>query len=568
MNGKISALYKVGVYCVMTLVATIIIGLITLIPTPAHASWEHHVDNLNFYGVGNGGSANYSGGVAADHWITYGSGNVFLYGRQFDFSSAECADVASGHPSLCGCGWPKGTAYGLPCSSNTRNWGGWALVYAYEGEGRPRGLSNDSYWPLQDVLAHIDNYWNYYDVTNYVDILVYGELGDDPTYDITWETPYNLYNYYQNSKTLTYQRTTPLGAKSDNKLVKGTVWRVYKQEHWAVNIQGGTSHDPNADTYWAQEINRFSQNIVYTSNPVNLTDEVYTPLNINRGGYWDSKVTGDDRYITSSDEREWSINFNNTTNVGKIDGYATNSQDITDNSLIEGLDTNTDIPFKLEFNNACLGLDASKNWANKPPLDPSAQTTDEWKYMNAGESYAKGYNGNIPAGDDRYRYSTQLNGAVQDLGDQHLTSLYSYDDKEEFVTGTDYIYELPDNYSSNYNNIFGVRAISGGSFKTANNYSKKYPYCWVASWAQGRFYEYGIHYEGTITINGISAPGAGGGYKGIITGQQAQSGNAFSLYTDSMTHRGLYLDYDASNGETPVVVGKWIVKTLAGSATR
>lgn len=553
--------------------------------------WNPNVGT--FSGAKGNGWLGIGGGCPHCNGGTFGCSGSFKLGNyNYSVSKCSCAEVEIGNECHDCYSFPFGEfAYnfrarsggqgntdnqciGLNYNSSSSWWGAGYCSYMYgpwSGAYYGGGCGSTANHGFQSLYIWVSNPERDVPEDHDHEVLVYSDGGDAGIIDIRNDSPAGLEQLFKTDHySERYERTTPQllptgqEALTDDITVHGVVWNIHQHivHYTNMGIEWNTTYE-----YSYTVTKDFTQKINYTANPPVLTNQVWTPLNLNRGGYWGSKVTGDARYVTSADESEWGINYpSNTTNMGKVNGYATNSQGISDNSFIEGLDINSDIPLQLEFNNDSFGLDPEMEWENEPPK----YAWDDL-VMRGETAYAKGYNGHWGPHDDRYRFGTTIWGGVQDIGSNKLTSLYSYDPNEEFITGTQWALDLGKDYHSRktFSHTFGVRAISSGVFKTANfnKENTNYPYAWVVTWNQGKFYEYGIHYQGDITIDGVTNPVAGTGPYGIVTGQIYNSSPWLLITTGEENCRGLYISTAYSTGETPVMVGKWRIKTLAGSAT-
>lgn len=285
-----------------------------------------------------------------------------------------------------------------------------------------------------------------------------------------------------------------------------------------------------------------SNTIKYDGDKPQNGQHKFTPLNLNRNGY----AQNGDGGLT-----------NDYLNGHKIEATTNNQRGITNNENIESLDINNDMDFSFKFSNNTLGLPSQHDWVTKP----KALTNDSWELVNG--SYANGRVGDkgclgtngMPGGSvGYYRFNTKF-----------IASINTANNKTSALVDPDGIEKVDNELFTKTNSYSGsdwiARFVYNGEYTTdQDSRASVWKQWWVDTYTQERYFEYGVEYKGTITINdGYSVPTLVSN-----TNSPKVSQNKYAFTSDGLTQRGLYVGKVSTNYTQPVLYGHWYVKTLAG----
>lgn len=361
----------------------------------------------------------------------------------------------------------------------------------------------------------------------------------DGGYNLPGDTQEALKYLFENGKTEdTYEHTTAAGDTSESHTVKVRTAVVYKIETWNENTNTHEVRDYNV-SYRLGQVTDYKKTIKYTTQTPTITQDKYTPFNLNRNGY----ATSAD---ISSDYANASL---------KLDGTVDNNQNITDGSALNALDNNSDTKFTFKFNNSVFGLSALYDWNSQP----AALANGTYELVNHSLGYA---NGKVSSNsDEAYRYNLKL---YMSLSTNRKNSSIS---SSSLLFGSD---EITSDSSM-------VKSATGGSTFTGGDFSSRFTYAdtyttdngvsgskfgnwWITTYDEAKLYEYGTHYSGKITAqDGIYDPDS----IDYGTGSSDGSNYKITINTDNK-QRGLYVGETIASFEQPVLIGTWNVKTLAG----
>lgn len=284
-----------------------------------------------------------------------------------------------------------------------------------------------------------------------------------------------------------------------------------------------------------------SQTIKYDGSKPQNGQHKFAPLNLNRNGY----AQNGDGGIT-----------NDYLNGHKIDASTDNYRNITDNKDLETIDINNDFEFAFNFKNDVLGLPSEHDWKTIPkPL-----VNDTWEAVNGsyangriGDKNCLGENGMPDGSVGYYRYNILFNASINQKNNKTASLVLG---SEEKVDNDSFSKEAPFRGGD-----WSARFIYNGDFTTdQHSQVNAWKNWWVDTYTQDRFFEYGVEYKGTITINnGYSTPTL---VSNTTSPQVTQNGYAFT--SDGLTQRGLYVGKVTANYAQPILYGHWHVKTLAG----
>lgn len=487
---------------------------------------------------------------------------LVINGYRYDLTNGECGERHIGNPDHVNYLWPgncSGWYWGNETSWSAMSGETWVSIPQSLGAGTPcpGGAcfgTNSPWvltrtWQMQALWGVVSEPAKLEITTNYRTVLVKVNYKSDKDhnggFDDTGQSLEYIYN--KNTQSSTYERTTSIGSLSDSNNVQGIVWTI-EQKHYKTHQMGHVVSEYNE--YRVTSSTNLSRTFTYNVEQPTYPVEKYTPFNLNRSGY----ATGSDISGFQPGDRDV---------VDGLAGSVSNAAGERNNNYIDTLDVNNDSTFNLSLtsdSNHYLGLRGGYDkWNNKP----DTWTTGD-KEMVRGESYAKGLN-NGATDKNFFRYNTDLYGGVSDIigSSQQLTSLFDWNSNTEYLSNVDY--NIGKNRRAVYNNTFGARAIISGQFNTCNNQDSEYKNWWILSWNVGRYYEYGIHYVGTISVNGISDPSQAVSNNGVASEWNYNS-SASKLTTNcNAQHRGLYVRFGATTQENPVLYGKWNVNTIAGN---
>lgn len=346
-----------------------------------------------------------------------------------------------------------------------------------------------------------------------------------------------------------YEHTTSSSSHSEEWTVTAEIVTVEEIHTYKKNEASGETYDDEY-TYNIVNTETVSRTFKYSTVMPTISQEKYTPLVLNRNDYATSEDI-DSSYVEDAD--------------GEIQAEVNNKQDIDDNSDLTSLDINLNSSFYFAFTNSTFGLPDRYNWANTP------DTLEEGSYELAGEEYANGKNDS--ADDDGYfRYNLKFYASISSLSSIDTASLVI--DSDEYTSSS----AFTKTYASDMNWRGGTmyaRFIYQGLYTTDNNSSdSSFANWWVVTYSQGRFYEYGTSFEGSITVNTSKNSSAIASESGVqdatashgtyTVNSTTKSGTDTIVIDANNEDRGLYVGLYLVNYEQPILYGHWGVSTLGG----
>ena len=359
----------------------------------------------------------------------------------------------------------------------------------------------------------------------------YSDDDSDIVYDKTNESAETLYN-------------NPTGeyiysgrSKEDEMNHKKVIWALITPVTMThTYTTDGSTTWGDTYSYSKGESKWLGKNVKYDVRTEDLEQKVFKPydLNVNGPVNNESELKKDyPNYVEGSDP---------------LDMFVNNNQNIIDGSFIQTLDTNTSTKFNITFNNDQFGIPKASEGGFDIAIEAPGKEyrKDSGAYeLGVFDKYGSeksGSTGKIyteivqntsgtSENDVNGKYTSDLYwGGGLNAGIDSGASSISYNNSEK--TGG----------SSSFN---FDRGFLGGDFtfkttKTGNYYlysnGRKY---WEASYEQGKFYTYGVAYEGKITTSNIEEP--------------------------TITEDQLYAKLKSASIVQPVVKGKFKAKTVAGN---
>lgn len=339
---------------------------------------------------------------------------------------------------------------------------------------------------------------------------------------------------YQDS----YEHTTPPNATTDKYFVKVMTINVTEHHHWEEN---SLTHERRNESYTYSNTggSTFEKTFNYNTKTPDITQAKYKPLNLNRNGY-----------ATSADiPGDW-------VNGAGIEAHVDNRQGITDNKALNALDNNSDTSFLFQIDNETLGLPSDLDWTTQP----AALANGTYENVNRSRGYANDRQSSNS--DDAFRYNAKLNMSLTtntaNPGIDSSSLLFGDDE----TTSSKVIQKRIDPAGVTFSGgDFSSRFTYVGDYYTDNGKDgSEYPRWWTDTYEMAKPYEYGTHFAGTITVNGINDP-----YQvDCGSGASAGSGQYNITVNANDKQRGLYVGIASQSCEQPVMTGHWLVKTLAG----
>mgnify|MGYP000989373623 CR=1 FL=1 len=277
-----------------------------------------------------------------------------------------------------------------------------------------------------------------------------------------------------------------------NLLTASTIWSnreaVYRTETWTETDGDGNTTEYSQEVfdhweYWFTSGKTMTRSFSYSTEEPPLQPILFTPFNLNRNG-----VAQSSDYVSY---------------YGYADGpdmkmSVDNKQSITQNWYIQMLDTNDAIPFTVTVNNSQLGI--------------PTESQGGWELLDSRPSFSQAMGWGKETMSTGY-FSTpgkyaSIDGDVSDdvHWDGNLTGK---------ITGGDLLTIKEDGGAEQYANSFYLSKSPGwmgGSFsikniKVGNYYLDTYgtPW-WEIEYQEGRYWTYGVHYKGMVTLSDIQAP--------------------------------------------------------------
>lgn len=292
--------------------------------------------------------------------------------------------------------------------------------------------------------------------------------------------------------------------------------------------------------YWTAGGKNSSHTIKYDTETPTITQIKYNPFNLNRNGPSQEGDNGLDKSFT-----------NNTDNLNvSVD----NKQNITNNSSIQTLDTNSDTIFKMLFNNNCFGMPSNFNWDNNISL-----ANGTYEYADSSKSYCNGKLGQADS-DECFRTNLNFNASISIQQGQNTASLVDNNKKETLGNSA-----IKDYYKNGKISItlgeMSARFIAIGDYTVDNTVNKSSnPKYWVNTYNQSKLYEYGTSFHGWINLSGVQSPDS------VSHGNRNTSESITNIKINTNNkERGLYVGLQTESFEQPVFTAKWSVTSLAGT---
>lgn len=388
--------------------------------------------------------------------------------------------------------------------------------------------------------------------TSYTERIISVDSSDDSiSYTFDGTTAEEIYEGALTS--YPYEHTTSPNNTTDDWTISAEIATIEVIHSYKENEATGEITDEEY-TYNIVNTETVSRTFKYSTVMPTISQEKYTPLNLNRNGY----ATSDDidsSYVDGAD--------------GEIQAEVNNKQSIEDDSDLTSLDINLDSSFYFAFTNSTFGMPDKYNWANTP------DTLEEgsYEYVEPGASYANGKNDNADE-DGYYRYNLKFYASISSIYSNADTASLVIDD-DEYTSSS----ALTKTYASNMNWRGGTmyaRFIYQGLYTTDNNNSdSSFANWWIVTYSQGKFYEYGTSFEGLITVSTSKDSSATSSETGIQDATVSHGTYTINSTTKSGTDtividannedRGLYVGLYLTNYEQPILYGHWSVATMAGT---
>ena len=394
-------------------------------------------------------------------------------------------------------------------TNNKFYWRDWAWMYTQDGTGKGLETVWVSAWQSSTSSSKKS--------------IVKIQVGNQTVLDRTRESAKNLYNNPTNSST--YSGKSLPTEMNHSKDIKVWVQTINKRTTFMTD--GSNKWDYN-DTFSKGGTTTMTRNIKYTVKAPSISEVTFRPFDLNKNGVADEnevKQTYSD-YQNGSPELKMSVD---------------NYQNITDGTELDTLDTNTSTKFNVTFNNDQFGI-PKKSEGGFDLLNEAPGKDDK---LNDGT-----YNTNVI---NKYGSNSDLTTGVLQSSGMGNTNVNGKQ--------TDYIYwggslngsVSSDSASITYNNEekkggniftfgkefgggdFTFKTIKIGDYKLVNG---EIPW-WEAQYEQGRFYTYGVEYQGTITLNSISTP--------------------------SVKNSGMYARLSSKVNKQPILKGLFKAKTVGGN---
>lgn len=333
--------------------------------------------------------------------------------------------------------------------------------------------------------------------------------------------------------------TKPL-EKTDTNVEKGELRSVDRIIHYRCHIDdsGNEVCREVGRKYLFVGVTPFQKTFLYNTKVPTIEQEKYRPFNLNRNDY----ATEED--IAS---------FGNPSNRG-LEGKVNNLQNITDNSPLHALDINSDTPFTLNFDNDSFGLRSDYNWDNQPK---ALENGNYERVRSEGSgSYANGKDDTADP-DGRLRYYLNFYGSISNNKENPaIDSASLKNQKTEYPASKEIHKTATDKW---HGGDFVARFTYIDGYNTDNETVKYFPNWWATTYHEGRFYEYGTHYKGLITLSGVQNP------SWCLNQVTATDPTVTILCDADKNDRGVYVDLKECFFSQPIMYGKWDVKTVAGS---
>lgn len=335
---------------------------------------------------------------------------------------------------------------------------------------------------------------------------------------------------WENGRTSSsYKYTTPYGDFNNSRTIKATIATISKITTIRTNANGTTS---TSVSYRRSGVVTKSNTIKYVFTRPKINQIWYRPYDLNTNGIAADSIIKQE--------------FGNFANAkGNLNLIINNNQNITNGDPIKMLDTNVANYFTVKFKTNYYGLPnefistgtpypSYKNNSGGKGFNTSILNVSELKWVD-NSSNGKFINGNGQiAINVNGKISKQLNFTdstfkLSATTSSNRTSL-SFNGNE--VKGGNSASLFVDKFGG----TFAVRAVRPIDFNLTNGSGKNW---WTVNYRTGNFYNYGVSYEGAITVNGV--------------------GNA------SLVKEGVWCDLGNKSVTQPIIRGNFKADTVGGN---
>lgn len=323
-----------------------------------------------------------------------------------------------------------------------------------------------------------------------VTTIVYATADGTPLMsDRSYEPAWALYDSPTTS--LPYSGKSGPTEMNHSKTIEATYMTITKTETYMTNGHDKwdvvTTYSKGGKTY-------SSKTIKYDVNQANVAEKYYIPFDLNRNGL-----------ALDSDVKASYPSYNGTTPLlMSVD----NRQNIIDGSLLKTLDTNTKLSFSVLFDNDQFGLPTAAQGGfdllmNAPGENhKNADGTYNYSILNEIGLQGEELTGQLSANGN---VLTNLNGKVSKdvYWGGALKADISANSAALTYGGTEHVGGDAFSFGKGWNGgDFLFKTTKMGNYNLSSNGRN----WWEAQYEQGKFYSYGVEYQGTIHIGHISDP--------------------------------------------------------------
>lgn len=295
--------------------------------------------------------------------------------------------------------------------------------------------------------------------------------------------------YDNQIKTLRYNGKSLETEMNHDRIVKATYIPVTKTTTYMTD--GSRVWDQSVTYKKGVKINK-NRTIEYDVKAPDIGKEFFRPFDLNKNGPADD-----------ADVKATYPDYENP--IANLDMSVDNKQGITDKKHIQTLDTNTTTPFSVKFNNEQFGLPTSH--ISLADGTPGSSLKNENNAYELGVFNQYGYGSDIKTGEFKYTGGNKIDVSGKTSKDQfwqgsvHLdlsadTASLTYSDQEK--TGGE-AWTFQKGWKGG---DFIFKTTKMGTYKLI---SSGRPW-WEMNYEKGKFYTYGVSYNGVIDLNGVGAP--------------------------------------------------------------
>lgn len=344
--------------------------------------------------------------------------------------------------------------------------------------------------------------------------------GNNLITDNSHRTAEDLYNHPTTE--VTYKGKTGVNDYHYSRTYYATYMLVTRKRTYTNDGNGHIGNDKNTYSK-GSETSYYTGTVTYDLTPPDVTQDWYRPSDLNRNG-----LANDD------DVKQTYPEYNNPK--GNVDVTVDNYIGQTDGSYLKTLDTNNRKSFLFKVNSGILGL----------PLNIKDSMPGGDKYNQADGSYNSSVMGDVGV-------ASNSNNGVMKFNGGNNTDIYGQISNDFMWGGGAYLAVSDNNASIEYGGTEKVgseglnvpRDWRGGNMNFRSIHVGKYnlmsggnrPW-WEMTYEKGKFYTYGVEYQGKITISGVQAP--------------------------SVINKGFYTRLASKQLVQPLVRGLFDVSTVAG----